>query len=195
MLDLCKASGLRLCNDRCWDKSGRVTFFNHLGSSVIDYVLVHKDYYDFVSFFKVLDFNMWSDHAPIEFNLRSLCNSTRSTVLDNSVSSSTYTIYKWNDDKSKDMRSSLEQRLSDLYQSIESFENSNVGIDSCVDRLTQIVNGEFDSHCCKRVNNSSNKPSKVKNKIWFDEKCGYLHTIEMSYEHMIKIRIRTIGNL
>lgn len=58
-----------MCNGRCWDKSGRVTLFNHLGTSVIDYFLVHKDYYDFVSFFKVLDFNMWSDHAPIEFNL------------------------------------------------------------------------------------------------------------------------------
>lgn len=50
-----------------------------------------------------------------------------------------HTIYKWSDDKSNDMRSALEQRLSDLYQSIKSFENSNVGIDSCVDIFTQIM--------------------------------------------------------
>lgn len=90
LLDLCKTLGLRMCNGRCWDKSGWVTFFNHLGSRVIDYVLVHKGYYDFVSFFKVLDFNMWSDHDPppplIEFNLRSSCNSTSSIDLDNNVS-------------------------------------------------------------------------------------------------------------
>lgn len=43
-------------------------------------------------FFKVLDFNIWSDHTPIEFNLRSLCNSIRSIDLDNSVSCSTHTI-------------------------------------------------------------------------------------------------------
>lgn len=65
---------------------------------------------------------------PIEFNLRSLCNSTLSIVLENSISSNTHTIYKWNDDKYNDMRCAPEHRLSDLYQSIESFESSNVGI-------------------------------------------------------------------
>lgn len=39
----------------------------------------------------------------------------------------------------------------------------------------------FDSHCCQRINNSSNKPSKVKNKVWFDEKCRYLHTYYINY--------------
>lgn len=45
------------------------------------------------------------------------------------------------------MRSALEQRLSDIYQSIESFENLNVCIYSiCVDRFTQTINEVFDSH-------------------------------------------------
>lgn len=51
-----------------------------------------------------------------------------------------------------------------------------MGIDSCADRFTQIINDVLDRHCCKRVNKSSNKPFKVKNKIWFDEKCRFLHT-------------------
>lgn len=56
LLDLCKASGLRMFNDRAGIRVVGLLFFNHLGSSVIDYVLVHKDYFDFVSFFKSLRF-------------------------------------------------------------------------------------------------------------------------------------------
>lgn len=49
-----------------------------------------------------------------------------------------------------DMRNAVEQRLSGLYLSIESSETSKVGFDSCADRFTQIINDVFDSHCCKR---------------------------------------------
>lgn len=65
--DLCKASGLRMCNGRAGIRVVGLLFFNHLGSSVIDYVIVHNDY-DFVSFFSVL---VVISH-PIELCLRSL---------------------------------------------------------------------------------------------------------------------------
>ena len=58
-INLCKNTGLRICNDRVAD--------NEIGSSVIDYVLVHKDSSNSISNMCVCDFNEWSDHVPIDF--------------------------------------------------------------------------------------------------------------------------------
>lgn len=137
---------------------------------------------------------MWSDHAPIEFNLRSLCNSIRSIDLDNSVSYSTHTFYKWNDDKSTDIRSALEQRLSDLYQCIESFENSNLGIDSCVDRFTQSMMHSI-AFAIKLLITAATNLLKLKTKYGLTKNVDtYIYTIVIFYEHKIKIGIRTVGN-
>lgn len=51
---------------------------------------------------------------------------------------------------STDIRSGLEPR-SLTCTCIESFENSDVGIDSCVDRFTQIINDVFESISVKEL--------------------------------------------
>ena len=46
----------------------KITFFNHLGTSVIDYALTDSKLWEHVKNFRVLDFNEWSDHAPIAYS-------------------------------------------------------------------------------------------------------------------------------
>ena len=64
---------MRICNGRvAGNESGCFTFYNHLGSSVTDYVLVHKDSSKSISNMCVCDFTEWSDHAPIDFTVNCL---------------------------------------------------------------------------------------------------------------------------
>lgn len=45
---------------------GKYIFFNYLGLSVIDYVLVGKDDFDVIESFIVKDFNEWLDYVLVE---------------------------------------------------------------------------------------------------------------------------------
>lgn len=66
MIEMCKSFGLRICNgSKTGDTNGKLTFYNHLGGGVIDYAVVDYELYKYVAEFKVLEFNEWSDHAPI----------------------------------------------------------------------------------------------------------------------------------
>ena len=71
LINLCKSTGLRVCNGRMsGDHNGKITFFNHLGSSLIDYALVDRMMFEKVKDFMVLDFNEWSDNSPILLTLK-----------------------------------------------------------------------------------------------------------------------------
>ena len=73
LINVCKNTGMRICNGRVeGNASGWFTFYNHLGSSVIDYVLVHKESSNSISNMCVCNFNEWSDHAPIDFTVNCL---------------------------------------------------------------------------------------------------------------------------
>ena len=56
ILELCKSSGLRVCNGRFGQESGKIN-----GSSIIDYLLMsHNFAYNCIRNFKVCDFNTFS---------------------------------------------------------------------------------------------------------------------------------------
>ena len=52
---------------------GKYTFCSHNGQSTVDYLLLNLSDFEILSYFDVLDFNEFSDHAPItlQFNLKS----------------------------------------------------------------------------------------------------------------------------
>ena len=55
----------RLHNDR---NIGKYTFCSYNGQSVVDYLLLNFSDFDCISYFDVLDFNEYSDHAPMTLN-------------------------------------------------------------------------------------------------------------------------------
>jgi len=68
-----RGGGIRVCNgSKFGDENGQFTFYNHLGSSVIGYVLIDEHHYDLVSEPNVCPFNEWSDHVPITFKMKLL---------------------------------------------------------------------------------------------------------------------------
>lgn len=70
MIEMCKNFGLRICTGRKpGDGHGRLTFYNYLGSSAIEYAVDDYELYKYVTDFKVLDFNDLSDHVLIYHSL------------------------------------------------------------------------------------------------------------------------------
>ena len=67
LLNLCLSTGLLIANGRLHDDRNvdKFTFCSHNGHSVVDYLLLN--FYDIVSesYFDVLSFNEYSDHAPV----------------------------------------------------------------------------------------------------------------------------------
>lgn len=117
LLELCRASGLRICNGRVSeDTQGKYTFFNHLGSSVIDYVLVGKDDFDAIESVTVKDFNEWSDHAPVEVCIHNVKNYQRydnHNIFCSNVTAGS--VYRWNEEAFESIKSILHIRANERY--------------------------------------------------------------------------------
>lgn len=98
MTETCKSFGSRICNGRKpGDAHGRLTFYNHLGSRVIGYAVVAYELYTYVIDFKVLQFNEWSDHAPIYLSFNNcLKEKQRENIHDSNGVCDTVNFYRWN---------------------------------------------------------------------------------------------------
>jgi hypothetical protein len=71
ILELCKSTGLRICNGRFGVDSSKFTFQNKNGCSVIDYLLIssHCVYSLIKKKLTVKEFNTYSCHAPLAVEL------------------------------------------------------------------------------------------------------------------------------
>jgi exonuclease III len=71
LIDICLATGLLIANGRLEnDEKGKYTFCSQRGASTVDYLLLHLRNFNTISHFYIHDFNEFSDHAPISFELR-----------------------------------------------------------------------------------------------------------------------------
>ena len=93
LLDLCKAANLRIVNGRLFnDKSiGRITCIMHNGESIVDYLLTSHENFTEHSDFSIHEFNEYSNHAPISFQLRMTAQGEREETR-------TGINYRWNAD-------------------------------------------------------------------------------------------------
>lgn len=70
LLELCQCTGLLIANGRLHNdrNNGKFTFCSHQGQSTVDYLLFNFCDFDTLSHFEILQFNEFSDHAPLSFN-------------------------------------------------------------------------------------------------------------------------------
>lgn len=68
LLDLCKSTSMKIGNGRL-DDGQNFTYYSRTGASVIDYILLRYESFSSASNFQILDFNGFSDHAPLQFSL------------------------------------------------------------------------------------------------------------------------------
>ena len=106
LLECCKRCGLFICNGRIFtDRTiGRNTCKD---SSIVDYLIVHPSMFDFISYFKVEDFNpmtMFSDvHCRLSFTLLfNTLNKCNSIHNDNNKLKNKDTNIRWDYRKTDD---------------------------------------------------------------------------------------------
>ena len=116
---------MRICNGRVeGNESGCFSFYNHLGFSVIDYVLVHKDSSNSISNMCVCDFNEWSDHAPIDFTVNCLLFD-KNQRTDNNVS---YTSFRWVANNLEQMKCELNEKMCDFHKNIDKIQAAEMTV-------------------------------------------------------------------
>ena len=144
MWDLCKNTGLRICNGRLGEDcdKGDFTFYCRRGRSVVDYLLTPYNLLNLIFNFQIGLKHIDSDHGPITFTLQIFSHFTNEKLkpLDANVEDHRPRyIYKWCPEKQSEYQVAL--RSSKCLDLIE-----NLACDLCTQINTLIetaVNGLF----------------------------------------------------
>ncbi len=154
LIDLCKETGLRIANGRvCEDaNTGKFTFVDCRGSSMVDLVVVKSDILKCFSSFTVDDPNVLSDHCNISFSLLSHSNvhvnqQPQRVNDDENQSGNIPYKYKWNSEYTEEYTFNMqsEEIVAQLDNLIDNLKNTPT-----VDNVNQAVSGLsdiFDSVC------------------------------------------------
>ena len=103
ILDLCKSTGLRICNGRYYNcKSGAFNFVGNNGCSVIDYLLTRVCDFDRLTLFGIMEINAFSDHAPLQFAFK-----TYSDLNTNIEHAREATFIRWDNIKAAEFKRQL----------------------------------------------------------------------------------------
>ena len=170
LLDLCKSTSMKIGNGRL-DDGQNFTYYSRTGASVIDYILLRYESFSSVSNFQILDFNEFSDHAPLQFSL----HAGFKTEVDGNISSNSSFKYKWNDGQKNTFRRNLISRLPDInkiFDGINRRERKSVNdaVSDFVDVINEVASPLFkrqvniESRCTSGVNRSTRAK-------WFDDEC------------------------
>jgi len=128
LLDLCKATELRICNGRI-EQQGAFTYCGGTGSSTIDYLLCSQDDLSCITGFEVLDFNIFSDHAPLYFTIGLNNDSLYNCANDDSCVRT-----RWDTNKRDKFRSIIISKLPEFNNIL-----SDTGVISNRDNINAIV--------------------------------------------------------
>ena len=167
LLEMCKASRMRILNGRCiGDSQGLYTCHRPNGSSVVDYVLCSEEKVRDIAYFQVHEYNgELSDHCCISFAQR--CVVKVSFKVDTSRYD-TPVSYKWNMEAYQGAFTAevIMTKIECFVQ--EKFNCNNCGIDKMVEKLTDIYKTAA-SISLKKKSNTRTKSKKTKHKPWFNE--------------------------
>ena len=134
LLDLCKAANLRIVNGRLFnDKSiGRVTCIMHNGESIVDYLLTSHENFTEHSDFSIHDFNEYSNHAPISFQLRMTAQGGREETR-------TGINYRWNADFKVNFLNDISRDANNLKESISEEIVRNCDPNDVVSKFSKFI--------------------------------------------------------
>ena len=177
ILDLCKSTELRICNGRL-DKTGNYTYCSTIGSSVIDYLLINYNDFSCIDQFKVLEFNEFSDHAPLYF---SLCAFVGDGVYDNSLNDEKIKIC-WDESKRDNYRRVLITKLPEfntIFQNVDVREKESINDAVCnfINIISNVTTPLFQKHIKPQKTSRFEGNTGCNNANWFDNICAMKKTI------------------
>ena len=168
LLDLCKATSLRIANGRLGDDYGigSFTYVNRNACSVIDYLLLKESDFKLVNNFKIRDFTEFSDHAPISFDIVGKKYSSINNCFNiESV--------HWDNEKKNAFRRIIIGQLPAFNSLIENVDSSDhTSVDNLISQFSSIIRNAGDPLFLKNctINRGFNCKNSNTSK-WFDEDC------------------------
>ena len=171
--DLCHGFNLQIANGMVpGDRLGNFTCFNRQGTSVVDYIITDKGFYNNISKMNILSPEYSSVHAPISVSIR--CK-----VVSEEKSSGLLPPppkFIWNPDKAKHFGDLLNQpetqdKLYNLQERLQSNESKRVEqIDYILKDLSELL--YENAQKCLRLRKKVNKKPRDRSKpLWFDRIC------------------------
>ena len=180
LISFCKSMQLFICNGRVGSDMnvGDLTCKN---ASIVDYVLISYDIFDYVNSFHILDFNeLYSDvHCPIKmvFKISSNLKQDCHTLINTNIEFKSTSV-KWDSCNSEqfvdcivdDKINSLQSNLKNLLSNIDKTDIND--IDKIVNETSNLLTDSASKvNMIKNKRISSHKTSKKSNKPWFDADC------------------------
>ena len=174
LIDLCKMTSLRICNGRFLNTDS-FTYYGHGGNSVIDYLLCRYESFEMISSLRVSDFNEFSDHALLQFeiavNKNIGVNHDYKQIRQGSK-------IEWKEDKIHEFRRGIIADLPQFNELLLNDEQESIdreNIDNLVEKFVNLINKS--SHpLFKKDTYTRKKTGRITRSAfiqseWFDEDC------------------------
>jgi exonuclease III len=178
LLSICQSSNLRIVNGRHEnDPQGSFTFCGANGTSLIDYVIVQKQYFDAIVYFETGNFVTFSDHSPVYFKIPIVkCVQKDTQVTDEDTCRCIFKSVRWNSMNVDSILQILLEYDNNLKNIIFADLNSQRETDTCVSNFCDILKNIVLPFCdvCNpstRRNNLSTKKCSIEDKPCFNEAC------------------------
>lgn len=168
LIELCQSASIVIGNGRLHSDLdiGDYTFHSRNGSSVVDYLLLNADDMQYISDFKILDPNEFSDHSGIAFNMIG-----KSIHQQNISEHENYiTFIKWDDKKINDFQQLLHTKNDELLKLIENVNQWD--INNLTNAFTNVLQ-ECTDTIFKQTRTNNNEPSRKHRAYnpWFNADC------------------------
>ena len=115
LLELCKAVDLQIVNERTENTSYKAKFtcFTHNGESLVDYLLTQFENFDTIKDLNVHDFTVYSNYAPLTFNI--VVNNQQTDSVENDAQK----VYRWNSSYKEQLNYDIASSIEYLNKDIE----------------------------------------------------------------------------
>lgn len=174
LLLLCQTSGLLIANGHLHDDCsiGEHTFSSLNGMSTVDYLLSNPLDMQCLSNFKILEFNEFSDHAPVFFSFPPNGNTLQNSIQRQKARAELKIMY--DESKATIFRSALMNINEDLQRLTDCVNTRSV--DSVVNSFTHLMYTTTATVYGQEIQVNENLRANYKQNKWFNQQCSEAKT-------------------
>ena len=185
LTDFCKINNLCILNGRTdGDREGHITCIANKGKSIVDYFIISKKAFQFVSSFTIIP-RTESDHFPLVTTLSGFCTANES-LTDPVYLNSCFTLINpltWNFHLSNNYLHEMNICLNEIYEKFMSCINSK-DIDTANNILNECIKKSSD--CMQNNYNHKNVKASLQPK-WWDKNLASLKRDKYMYLHIFHL--------
>ena len=178
LIQLCKSADLVILNGRSpGDRTGKFTYIEKKGKSVIDLAVVSKELLYLVNCFTVDEPNVHSDHVLISVSLK--CNVMKDMPINNQLCThhkcKPSTVPKWKNECKEEFVNLMNEESSidklNLIMDCLDENMCDLKFSNCLSRLDEVIKHASGSHVNKVSHANSSNNQTVNGERWYDSNC------------------------